>query len=339
MARRKKFFLWSTLLVLAAVLFVWVWFAKTYYPRIAELGSPPRRAIKPYHRDFLTKDPQKSGFELWQGELVKDVPCLVMTPTGEMAEQSIWAKRLRGQLRERGVEVPRWHPRRVVVFFHGHRARKEDMLPIARNLVSLGMIGIMPDAPGHGASPLPKGAFGSGVHECDLAGQLVDAARERFSWPQMPVHLWGISMGGSFVAYNAAERPDAWASCVIVSSFDDLGGLIQPSFDQLPAGLGVPTFAAAKWASCHINWFDVSTVQPVKLLPAVKSPLLVVHGKADKLITIDRGRRLFEAAGSVEKEFVEVPEGTHSNVLVTPHQTYAKMAAWMLRHEVPRPTD
>jgi hypothetical protein len=50
----------------------------------------------------------------------------------------------------------------------------------------------------------------------------------------------------------------------------------------------------------------------VKRVPAIGSPLLVVHGGEDRLIQPELGRRLFEAATG-PKAFVLVEGGSHHN--------------------------
>ena len=51
--------------------------------------------------------------------------------------------------------------------------------------------------------------------------------------------------------------------------------------------------------------------QPVHIAPRVRSPLLVLHGDADRSVPIACGRTVFAEAGSGDKEFVAVPGGGH----------------------------
>ena len=43
-------------------------------------------------------------------------------------------------------------------------------------------------------------------------------------------------------------------------------------------------------------------------------PLLIVHGRFDKIVPIEQGREVFDAAGSVEKQFHEVTDRGHHNL-------------------------
>ena len=74
---------------------------------------------------------------------------------------------------------------------------------------------------------------------------------------------------------------------------------------------------------------EVGKVNPVDLATSLTLPTLVVHGSADDLIRESRARALFDALGG-KKKFMEVPGGTHSNVLVTEAPVYAAMGEWLL---------
>jgi pimeloyl-ACP methyl ester carboxylesterase len=60
---------------------------------------------------------------------------------------------------------------------------------------------------------------------------------------------------------------------------------------------------------------------------------LIAHGTADRVISIDGGRRLFDSLpGDISKKWVVIPDAGHDNVLVTSYPIYADIAGWMLRH-------
>jgi dipeptidyl aminopeptidase/acylaminoacyl peptidase len=60
---------------------------------------------------------------------------------------------------------------------------------------------------------------------------------------------------------------------------------------------------------------------------------LIAHGTADRVISIDGGRRLFDSLpGDISKKWVVIPDAGHDNVLVTSYPIYADIAGWMLHH-------
>ncbi|MCZ7647625.1 MAG: alpha/beta hydrolase [Planctomycetota bacterium] len=97
-----------------------------------------------------------------------------------------------------------------------------------------------------------------------------------------------------------------------------------------PAGLILlAPFTSLSDAAASLYWFV-----PVRLLlreryPSlerigrVDCPLLVVHGRRDRVVPFEQGRRLFEAApeqstGGVEKVFVEIPDAGHNDLRAWP---------------------
>ena len=69
---------------------------------------------------------------------------------------------------------------------------------------------------------------------------------------------------------------------------------------------------------------------PIEWVTAVRTPVMVVHGTADSLISDERGKALYDAYASINKRWVTVEEGTHQNILVTPMPLYAEMLEWLL---------
>ncbi|MGB8354986.1 MAG: hypothetical protein WCD79_13910 [Chthoniobacteraceae bacterium] len=56
----------------------------------------------------------------------------------------------------------------------------------------------------------------------------------------------------------------------------------------------------------------------------------IAHGNQDALISMERGRRLYDAFPGAKKKWIEVEGGTHGTILVTPMALYAEMSAWFL---------
>ncbi|MEE9352263.1 MAG: alpha/beta hydrolase [Thiotrichaceae bacterium] len=67
-------------------------------------------------------------------------------------------------------------------------------------------------------------------------------------------------------------------------------------------------------------------MQPAQWATNIRIPIFVSHGTDDDLISIHRGKRLFEAFSSQKKRWIVVPDGTHQNILVTPMPLYQTMS-------------
>lgn len=304
------------ILVLGGFLFLWILSGR--------LLSPKGRELEPYHDDFLD-NASGHGITIEERSYCDgQVPLLVVRPDAAagVAERG---ERLRSQLREREIHVGEFgEENRVVVLLHGRTGRKEDLLPVAERFCAVGMICLLPDLPAHGESELERVSYGSSEFECLLPGAVLREFRSEAGC-EFPALLWGMSMGGSFAIHSAFEEPELWERLVIVSSFDSLSGVLEDSW----VGWFLPMIKKL------VSWrggLELDKVRPVDLAKSLKVPTLVIHGDADDTIVPTRGQALYEAFAG-EKKFVNVPGGTHSNVLVTEAPVFAEMAEWYLRAE------
>lgn len=192
-------------------------------------------------------------------------------------------------------------------------------------MCAAGMVCVIPDLPSHGESPVATVGFGARDFEKSLPGKVADEAFAVLGLRELPQVLWGMSMGGSFAIHAAEWEPDRWERMVIVSSFDTFGGVIEDSWAGGFRPLLDPMIRARGGA-------DVDQVRPVDLVGGLRVPTLFVHGDADELIDVERGRTLYEGHGG-KKKFLVVEGGTHSNVLVTEAPVYVEMAGWLMNSD------
>ncbi len=80
--------------------------------------------------------------------------------------------------------------------------------------------------PRMGRSSLKTVRFGNSDFEASIPAAVLGEARARFHFPDEPAGLWGMSMGGAFLA-RAASLPGApWKALVVVCSFDSLDAVV-----------------------------------------------------------------------------------------------------------------
>ena len=107
--------------------------------------------------------------------------------------------------------------------------------------------------------------------------QVLEQVRSMYNIDSSRIYLMGHSMGAIGTWKIAAKYPDMWAA---IGMF---------------AGQGVP-----------------ATVALMKNIPA-----FVVHGDADPTVSVRGSRAMVDAmkANNVDHVYIEVPGGTHSNVV------------------------
>ncbi len=134
---------------------------------------------------------------------------------------------------------------------------------------------------------------------------LYDFVVSRLDAKHRAPYVYGWSLGTQFAVHIAANRP--------------VCGLIL----QAPAASATEEVAyqgtqmLGKWASIVRPVPDDNVAQLFQgraEIASVRAPLLVIHGTADKVVPLEQGREVFQAAASRRKRFVAVP-GAHHNDL------------------------
>lgn len=317
--KRKLKWLFGVFVLLAFIGFAGLWIMA------GSVASPKRRALQDYHQSYF-ESPQEHGLLVERVELLDGhAPGLLVRADAGSGP----AKRgqiLRDQLMAEGLVLPAYGEiKALLVLLHGRNGRKEDLLPVAERFCAVGFACVIPDLPSHGESPIATVGFGSREFEMELPGKVADAVKVKLGLGAMPEFLWGMSMGGSFAIHAAAFQPDRWKGIVIVASFDRLSGVVE---DSMGIFSGMFSSLAGRLIVLR-GGVDVNQVNPVDLAGRIASPVLVVHGDEDELISHERGEALFQAV-TAKKKFVTVPSGNHDHVLVTKAPVYAEMASWFL---------
>lgn len=178
----------------------------------------------------------------------------------------------------------------VLLYLHGARYNVVGSAFRARRMHELGFSVLAIDYRGFGKSTaaLPSEALA------------VEDARAAWDWlaqqyPNRPRYIFGHSLGGAIAIDLAAQVND------------ETGTLVEGTFTSIPDV--VSTF---KWGWLPISPLITQRFEAVKRVGDIGSPLLVVHGAQDQLISPALGRRLYEAATG-KKAFVLVENGSHHN--------------------------
>ena len=299
------------------------------YWSASEIASPPRRALMPYHRDFLMA-PAEHGISITPFALDDGTPSLLCAPLPSRQLGSRGLK-IREDLAARNIILPA--PGQVigtVVLVHGRRGRKEDYLPIAERLCAVGYRCLLPDLPAHGDNASAVATYG--VREATLPSRLLETASKRFHFAPQPASLFGMSMGGSVAIHSCAQSGAQWQSLVVVASFDDFSTIIrEKATSRVGDTLGSCWFQATDYLYQAKTDLSTVSIQPAKIAHSLKIPTLLAHGTADQAVPMTSGRRLFDAFPQ-PKRWVEVPGAGHDNVLVTDFPIYAEIATWFLTH-------
>jgi pimeloyl-ACP methyl ester carboxylesterase len=171
--------------------------------------------------------------------------------------------------------LPGWP---TLVVFHGRSGNAADRAPLLLPFAEAGYGVVLAEYRGYGGNP---GAPSE-------AGFLLDARAHldwvAAAWGERAPVVCGESIGSGVAVMVAAERPVR--ALVLDAPYTSVADLAAAMYRWLPA---------RRLLRHH---FD-----SISRLPAVRAPVLVLHGDADALIPPEHGRRVAAAAGG-RSEFV-----------------------------------
>lgn len=193
--------------------------------------------------------------------------------------------------------------RPLVLFFSGNAGNRRYRMPEFQVLTSVGCDVFLFDYRGYGengGSPSEESLAADARAVWNYATQQRQVAPER-------IVLYGESLGSGVAVRLAAEVCDAGtppAGIILRSTFSSL----------VDAG------------AHHYPWLPVRTLlvdrfPSLDRISAVNCPILQVHGLRDRIMPIELGRQLFDAApiqssGGIPKRFVELATAGHNDVIL-----------------------
>ncbi|MEA3032575.1 MAG: hypothetical protein QOH86_591 [Sphingomonadales bacterium] len=148
-----------------------------------------------------------------------------------------------------------------------------------------------------------RGQWGLAMQD-DLNDALAELVRQGIADPKRAA-IFGGSYGG-YAALRAAQRDGALYRCAIsFAGVSDLGALIRYDSSFLNSGAG------RDWLRNQAP--DLKSVSPINFPEQFSTPVLLVHGKADKRVPVKQSREMADALKKAGKavRYVEQPLGDH----------------------------
>ncbi|ENQ3108720.1 alpha/beta hydrolase [Bacillus cereus] len=193
------------------------------------------------------------------------------------------------------------------IVVHGYNGRASLMTKYIRHFHEKGYSVVAPDLRGHGSS---EGDYiGMGWHDRkDILVWIQEILKKD---PQAEIALFGISMGGATVMMTSGEKLPANVKVII----EDCGySSVMGEFTyQLKDLFHLPKFPVMNAANTVIKLragYDLNEASAVKQVAKSKTPMLFIHGDADKFVPYEMLDEVYNAA-KVEKEKLIVPSAGH----------------------------
>lgn len=192
----------------------------------------------------------------------------------------------------------------VLLAFHGNgetAADYDDIVPVFREM---GLTFMVADYRGYGwSSGTPRGSKVLSDAEA-VMNALLDVWFEH-DIGTMPLFMLGRSLGGAPAIHLTYTYPEQVRGLIIESTFAHAPLLLQD--------LGLPKALLRRMPSLFGN---------AQKITQIISPLLVIHGEEDKVIPIEHGQMLYDAATMPHKSFLRVPNAGHNNLVATATTAY-----------------
>ena len=178
----------------------------------------------------------------------------------------------------------------VLLYLHGARFNVVGSAFRARRMQELGFSVLAIDYRG----------FGKSTNTLPSESLAYEDARAAWDWlarqyPDRPRYVFGHSLGGAIAIDLAAQVAD------------EAGTMVEGTFTSIP-----DVVSTYKWGWLPLGPLITQRFEAVERVQRIGSPLLVVHGSADRTIAPELGRRLYEAATG-PKRFELVEGGSHHN--------------------------
>jgi uncharacterized protein len=178
----------------------------------------------------------------------------------------------------------------VLLYLHGARWNVVGSAWRIERMRELGFTVVAVDYRGFGKSGDERPSEEKSYEDAQAAWKWVE-----HTFPQQPRYIFGHSLGGA-IAIELATRVS-----------DERGTIVEGTFTSIP-----DVFSTMKWGWLPVSWLITQRFDSEKKVAKIGSPLLVVHGSEDRLISPALGRRLYEAAVT-PKRFELVQGGSHHN--------------------------
>jgi predicted esterase len=180
-----------------------------------------------------------------------------------------------------------------IVIINPIDSSKEELFKYEKDFIEAGFATVSFDGPGQGETFILNGAIGTRIRWEKFINQLINETSETF--PQLPIYLFGTSLGASWVLYGSSHPKVTKA--VAVSPAVEL------------EKMNVPTYFMERMnCSCIVEESERAIPKFNEI--NYRSPVLVFHGKKDMMVPNDEMYNLFRNL-PVEKQLIEFQDEGH----------------------------
>ena len=199
----------------------------------------------------------------------------------------------------------------TIILIHGITKYKELFIPLSKHLTSQGFHTVALDLRAHGKSEGQYTTFG--FHEKHDISILIDRLEKM---GHHNIGIWGQSLGGA-TSIQAMAFDKRLKFGIIESTFSEMKNIVHVYFKYYMGFHYKLLSEFITYRAGEIANFDPDKVVPAEDCKNIDQPVLMVHGKKDRRISIKSGLRNFQNLKSKVKEFMAIENANHVNVWET----------------------
>lgn len=227
------------------------------------------------------------------------------------------------------LEVWRIEPegpaRGVMVLAHGWGRNRDRMVRRARHFGRLGFTTVIHSARDHGRSS-PRRLMNAVKMAEDIEAVL--------AWVGGPVLLYGHSAGAAAAIVAAQRRPEAVRLLFLEACYAETEEALLSLYRWFNRFLGALFGPAIVfWMNLYYG-FTLPSVSPARLAPAIRVPVLIIHGEKDRRFPLAFAEKLYHAFAPGRAELFVAAGAGHSESSFSP-QYPSVVAAFIDRHLAP----
>lgn len=223
---------------------------------------------------------------------------------------------------EADEQLPPDDPHPLVLYFPGNGGNRSYRLKEIRQLTSLGCHVLYFDYRGYAGNP-------GKPTEADIAldaHATWDYAVHQLGAQEKRIVIWGESLGGGVatrLAYDLASLKITPGGLILRCTFTSLVDAGAYHYPWLP-----------------VRWVLIDRYPSIDRIASVSCPVLIIHGREDRIVPFEHGQRLFAAArteshNGIEKQFLDLPQAGHNDMMYVAAEEIRAAVEEFLANAVP----